>query len=169
MNQHQLYRINQARPNERVTLTADAGVPEIMAGLLAVDRQPVHYDVLEFCQLAIGEEKGINALYAIFDTVRDRVQYKRDAAFEEVIQSPRRLLQTGKGDCKSLSLLVGACLACCGVRYFYRLVWNENPDQAHVFPVAIWPPGSNDSIFMDVALGRWNEEPAYLVKKDYTT
>lgn len=162
-------RINQARPNERVTLTDDAGVPEIMAGLLAVDRLPVHPDVLAFCRRAIGQEKGIDALYAIFEAVKDRVTYERDAPFAEVLQSPRRLLESGKGDCKSLSLLIGKCLACCGVPYFYRLVWNENPDQAHVFPVAIWPAGSNRRIFMDVALGSWNEEPAYLMKKDYTT
>ncbi len=107
---------------------------------------------------------------SIFDYLVNNVQYKEDDAGVQLIKTPGRLLADGVGDCKSMSIFIGACLNCLNVPFVFRFVgFNKNKIYNHVYIVAM--PGTDDEIILD-PVERIDDMPVYnyarefVIKKD---
>ena len=66
--------------------------------------------------------------------IRNNVKYKLDPFNEQNIQLPSSLLRTGKGDCKSLSLLFLSIMEAAGYNAGFRFVsYKKNKPYTHVY------------------------------------
>lgn len=75
---------------------------------------------------------------AIFDYLTRRVVYQLDKIGDQYIKSPARLLNDGRGDCKSLAMFINCCLHCLGIPHIFRFVSFDGGSQyTHVYAVAI--------------------------------
>lgn len=75
---------------------------------------------------------------SVFGYMVKRTQYELDKPGVQMIKSPARLIEDGKGDCKSYTMFIASCLHCLGIPCIVRFVNFDGGDQyTHVYPVAI--------------------------------
>ena len=104
---------------------------------------------------------------AVFGYLCENVSYRLDDKGYQWIKSPARLLQDGKGDCKSLTMFIASCLHCLGIQCKVRFVNFDGGDQyTHVDPVAI-DEGGNE-IAMDMCETDTDGTPLYGYAREYS-
>lgn len=152
------------RPSDGKThYTERGGIPEIISRIIEADKMAADY--LDCGRVRKEYGANLEGLKAVFRFVTEKIKYQKDRAGNEVIQLPSRLLKTGKGDCKSLSILIGAFLKCLGVPYFYRFSRQKgDKNYWHVYPVAVF---GGQKIIMDAVIKEFNKEFPYYRKFDY--
>lgn len=110
-------------------------------------------------------------IHELWAFCRRRIEYVADGWEEQKIQHPRRVYHSRKGDCKSLTLFVYACLSAIGIPCFIRFAsyWDEaavkqakrNGQEVrvgqigHVYPVAII---DGRTVPVDVCLEQFDAE-----------
>ena len=97
--------------------------------------------------------------------IRNNVKYKLDPFNEQNIQLPSSLLRTGKGDCKSLSLLFLSIMEAAGYNAGFRFVsYKENKPYTHVYNFICI--SKNKFFTFDCCLKDLKELQTYKHKKD---
>lgn len=82
---------------------------------------------------------------AIYEYVRERVHYVREDG-DQLIRMPWRTLEDGRGDCKSLTVLVASLARAAGCSVVVRFVQYPGDDHyGHVYPIV-------DGVPIDVEL-----------------
>jgi hypothetical protein len=120
----------------RTVVYRDGGTRDIIRTIMAADRVSARY----VCPEHLYQLKGatdVDTLRNVYRFVRSHVQYRADRPGHEVVRSPGYLFESGTGDCKSMSLAVGALCRAFGIPYRYRFVAQAGaPDFHHVYVVA---------------------------------
>ena len=99
--------------------------------------------------------------------VADIDQYENEGYNHEIIKSPRVLMQSGYGDCKSMALMTGAILKKLGYEYYYKLIWQQilMPNYTHVYVVAYDSEGNEYNV--DPTSNYFNEKYIYYKSKKF--
>lgn len=106
---------------------------------------------------------------AVYDFLRNNVQYVPDDIRKMIIKTPERLLHDGFADCKGFSIFTKCVLDKLGIPCFFRFVgYNKDKEATHVYVVAI---GENGNIPIDACIDKFNYELPYNhnTKKDMAT
>lgn len=106
---------------------------------------------------------------AIWNYLKNSVQYRKDDRGKQVIQLPSRmLLDTKKGDCKSLALAAASFMQANGfknVRLRYTSYSKTDKTPTHVYSVGSDENGND--IIIDPVYKQFNKELSYTFKQDY--
>jgi len=121
-------------------------------------------DTKEIARKYPRSEKGLREF---FQYVVREVKYKADGPEQETIKYPARTLRDGKGDCKSMSILIASFLKDKGIPYIYRYTYTDknNPLGWHVYPIAEL---GGKKYTMDAVVKQFNKEHPYIAKFDYS-
>lgn len=149
------------RPAGRRIMVSQNGTNgDIIKAVLSMDMQACK----EVAPLA-GKFTGSNDWetgFNIWAWMQKNISYSADPAEAQEIQSPKALLASGVGDCKSFSVMARALLNCHGITGTgYRFTgYFGNKYPSHVYTYF----GDNT---LDATLTGYDQEPAYKFKKDY--
>jgi hypothetical protein len=106
---------------------------------------------------------------AIWNYLKNSVQYRKDDRGKQVIQLPSRMLiDTKKGDCKSLALAAASFMQSNGfknVRLRYTSYSKTDKTPTHVYAVGADENGND--IIIDPVYKQFNKELSYTFKQDY--
>lgn len=155
-------------PAQRRTLYADGDTGDIVRAIMYADKRSGQFVQPEAVQRLQGSDQ-YHTLENIYWFVKRNVQYQADAHGREVVRSPGYLFDTGTGDCKSLSIAIGALCRAFGIPYRYRFIRQGNrPNLHHVYVVAYPTDGSanGDAVLLDAVHRSFNAEPRYTKKID---
>jgi hypothetical protein len=99
---------------------------------------------------------------AIFNFVRSRVRYVRDAHHMDTFQSAMRTLEFGGGDCDDYTIVLGAMLRSIGYPVWCRVIQTPgSADWSHIYLVAGVPPHApNKQTGMSMVLDGSVNKPA---------
>ncbi len=109
-----------------------------------------------------------HTLENIYWFVKRNIQYKPDPGGKELVRSPGYLFQSAAGDCKSLSVAIGALCRAFGIPYQYRFIRQAGASTLHhVYVVATCPDGSaRGEVLLDAVHRSFDSEPNYVQKVD---
>lgn len=150
------------RPAGKIWLKGRGGVPDIVGMIASVDAS-LKEDTKQLAGKYRRNEQGLKEFY---EYVTREIQYKADGPEKEVIKYPSRTLRDKKGDCKSMSVLIGSFLKDKNIPYRYRFTYTDknNPLGWHVYPIATI---NGKQIVMDAVVKQFNKEHPYVAKFDY--
>ena len=112
-----------------------------------------------------SETTPVEAGFMTGKWIRNNVKYKLDPFNEQNIQLPSSLLRTGKGDCKSLSLLFLSIMEAAGYNAGFRFVsYKENKPFTHVYNFICI--SKNKFFTFDCCIKNLKELQTYKEKKD---
>ena len=146
---------------------ADGNTGDIIRVIMHADRlsgEFVNSDTVE-------RLKGIDdyhTLENIYWFVKKNVNYEADQPGQEDVRSPGYLFKTRTGDCKSLSVAIGALCRAVGIPYQYRFIRQSGArNYHHVYPIAWCRDGScKEEVLLDAVHRSFNSEPQYREKLD---
>ena len=156
-------RILFASPGERRVLYADGGTTDIIRAIQYADKRSAEL-VRPGAAARLRGATDYDTLRNIYGFVKSRVKYTADRPGMEVVRSPAYLLQTGQGDCKSLSVAIAALCRAEGIPYSYRFIQQSGaPRLHHVYVVATPRDGSapRPVVILDAVFQKFDSEPAY--------
>lgn len=81
----------------------------------------------------VPERDYAGELRALQNWVRDEIRYTRDPVGAEMVQTPKRTLVTGMGDCDDKSTLLAAMLQSVGIPARFAAVGMDGQPYSHVF------------------------------------
>lgn len=144
----------------RFTVAEGGTNADIVHAVLAMDEQACK----EVAPLA-GKFTGKNVRETaqnIWSFIRMNVRYDADDVSNQQIKSPKALLASGVGDCKSFSILARALMNCHGFTFTgYRFAgYNGQKYPSHVYTYF-----GNSTL--DATIPRFDSEPSYSLKKDF--
>jgi hypothetical protein len=104
----------------------------------------------------------------IYNFVKSNVHYRPDPLAREWVRSPGYLMQSGIGDCKSLSLAIASLCRAFRIPYKYRFIRQAGKSSYHHVYVVAYPlDGScRRPVVLDAVNKRFDSEPAYVRKLD---
>lgn len=104
----------------------------------------------------------------VYDFIKGNVRYQADPLAREWVRSPGYLMQSGAGDCKSLSLAIGALCRAFGIPFKYRFIrQSSKANWHHVYVVAMPTDGScRRPVILDAVHRAFDSEPAYVRRLD---
>lgn len=147
----------------------DGGTGDIIRVIMYADR--LSGDFIN--ARAAGRLRGATdyqTLENIYWFVKRNVNYRADAPGNEEIRSPGYLFQTGRGDCKSLSVAIAALCRALGIPYRYRFIRQRGASNYHhVYIVATPRDGSSrraTTVLLDAVHQRFDAEPAHVESID---
>ena len=146
---------------ERRTMYADGDTGDIIRVMMHADRLSKNY-VTDQVKALRGPD-DYHTLENIYWYVKKNVRYKADKPGAEEVRSPGYLFDTATGDCKSLSIAIGALCRAFGIPYRYRFIRQRGaPNFHHVYVVADTRDGSSrDPVILDAVYRTFDSEPAY--------
>lgn len=98
---------------------------------------------------------------SVFNVLK-KMNYKPDKA-RQIIQTPKRLLRTLRGDCKSYSIFAASVLAC--LDYNVRFVYSSNGNLSRPEHVYVQFMNSEGEIItLDATICCYDKEPNYTTK-----
>lgn len=156
-------RILFASPGEQKVLYADGGTTDIIRAIQYADNRSAEL-VRPGAAARLRGATDYDTLRNIYGFVKSRVNYTADRPGMEVVRSPAYLLQTGQGDCKSLSVAIAALCRAEGIPYRYRFIRQfAAPRLHHVYVVATPRDGSalRPVVILDAVFQKFDSEPAY--------
>lgn len=104
---------------------------------------------------------------SIFAYLVDNTNYVLDKDGEQFIRYPGRILEEGRGDCKSLTMFICCCLHCLGISHKMRFVSFDNQKiYTHVYAVALDEQGCE--IILDACELDSDGQPKYDYARPYT-
>ncbi len=158
-------RYIQPSTNRVEVLHHQADVKDIIETILHADGMSAQF-TRRFAPY-LKDKDDYRTLKNIWSFVRRYIRYERDQAGNEVIKSPGRTWADRFADCKSMSVMVGSLLKNLGFRYFYRVAFydSDNPQQGHIYPVAILPGG--EKVIIDAVHHSFDEEVTFWRADDY--
>ena len=156
-------RILFASPGERRILYADGGTTDIIRAIQYADKRSAEL-VRPGAASRLRGATDYDTLRNIYGFVKSQVKYTADRPGLEVVRSPAYLIETGQGDCKSLSVAIAALCRAEGIPYRYRFVRQAGaPRLHHVYVVAIPRDGSapRPVVILDAVHQKFDSEAAY--------
>ena len=158
-------RLIRPSTNRKEVRHIDADVKDIISTILHADGMSQQFTE-RFSHILRGGG-DMKTLSNIWEFVRGHIRYQKDRAGSEVVKSPGRTWADRYGDCKSMSVMVGSLLRNLGYNYFYRVAFYdpENPEQGHIYPVAVLPSGK--LVVVDAVHHSFNEEVPFWKAHDY--
>ena len=151
-------------PGERRVIYRDGNTADIVRVIMLADRDSGRF-ILE---KGVAQLRGANdreTLQNIYHFVKGKVSYKADRAGHEIVRSPAYLFESAIGDCKSLSVAIGALCRALGIKYRYRFIaQGGRRNLHHVYVVATTSEGKD--VVLDAVHKQFNAEPAYSRRVD---
>lgn len=136
---------------------------DIMRVIADADRQADAHIDPDGVQCLVGRNDYETARN-VWTFVKRNVRYRADRPGLEVVKSPRALITSGVGDCKSFSITEAAILRALGFRNIrYRFASYAPGDFTHVYVVA--RIGGRD-VVMDAVHTKFDDEVPYYRKRD---
>lgn len=161
-------RIVYPSPGQSRVLYPDGDTSDIIRAILYADRRSGEF-VRPGATSWLRGSDDYHTLKNIYSFVKYNVRYKADSLGSEVVQSPAALLQSGVGDCKSLSVAIAAFCRAMGIPYAFRFIRQSGaPRLHHVFVVAFPRDGSapRSMVVLDAVHQRFDAQPAYVQALD---
>lgn len=149
-------------------LYADGGTSDIIRAIQYADRRSAEL-VRPGAASRLRGATDYNTLSNIYKFVKGSVRYTPDRPGLEIVRSPAYLLQSGRGDCKSLSVAIAALCRAEGIPYRYRFVRQAGaPRLHHVYVVATPRDGSapHDTVILDAVHRTFDQEPPHAEQID---
>lgn len=75
----------------------------------------------------------IDFLEQLFEFICDNVIYERDPVGHEMVTTPKRLLEDAVGDCKKMSVFIGAVLLKKNIPFYLKVVSYNKIEWAHIY------------------------------------
>lgn len=152
---------------QRRTLYQDGDTGDIIRVIMHADKLSgkfINPDTITRLQ----GKNDYDTLQNIYWFVKRNVRYQADRAGQEDVRSPGYLFKTGEGDCKSMSVAIGALCRAFGIPFKYRFVRQSGArNYHHVYPVAWCRDDSGvDEVILDAVHRSFNSEPQYRQKLD---
>jgi len=140
----------------------EGGTEDIIEAIMYMDAHS-HEWITERVDCLRGST-DYDTLRNVWSFVRNTLRYRADRPGHERVKSPGALFTSGVGDCKSMSIAVGAILRSLGYAYRYRFTAYEPGDYSHVYVVATDAQGHD--VILDTVHTAFDEEVQYRRKKD---
>lgn len=152
--------------NRRRVMYDNAEIDDIVDVILHADSLSASF-TKDFAQ-GFRRETDEETLRGIWTFVKKNIRYVRDKAGIEEVQSPGKLWNRRRGDCKSFSVFIGSILKNLGYRYKYRLAFYDaaNMDSAHIYPIVTLRNGRK--VVMDAVHSKFDEEVPFYKAYDYS-
>lgn len=149
-------RIIKKSPQWEITRYRDGDTADIIETILYADGKSAGF-VLPGVQCLIDSTQ-YGTLRNVYKFVKGNIRYRADRRGFEKIKSPGALFASGYGDCKSLSVAIGAILKTLGIPYRYRFAAYGPGDFTHVYVIA---DGVNGDVVMDAVHTAFDDEHPY--------
>ena len=150
---------------QRRVIYPDGNTSDIIRVILFADRQSGQYVDADQLQALRGPD-DYHTLENIYWFVKKNVKYRADRSGQEDVRSPGYLFQSAVGDCKSLSVAIGALCRAFGIPYRYRFIRQAGArNYHHVYVVATCPDGGGE-VLLDAVHRNFNAEPDHRQKLD---
>lgn len=153
--------------NQPQTMVSDADVQDILTVVMYADQQS-RQSTERFARFLKGPTDH-DTLYNVWRFVRKNIRYVKDAPFKEVVRTPGCTIAVKKGDCKSMTVMVGALVRSLGYRFQYKVVFYDagNPEAGHIYTVVFLPGG--EKVIVDPVYHEFNVELPYWSSQIYRT
>lgn len=162
--------IIQPPTGQRTTMHLDGTTRDIIRTIMHADGQSAQYIRASNLRRLRGRN-DYATLRNIYQFVKDNVQYRPDRSGHEIVRSPGYLMASRQGDCKSLSVAIGALCRAFGIPYHYRFIRQKGAHNLHhVYVVANAPDASSPrrAVVLDAVHTAFDREPAYAERVDLT-
>ena len=107
-------------------------------------------------ELALKASASGDPLRYIFDFVAENVVYKKDPFNNEIVTTPHRLMLDGQGDCKKMTVFIGAALLYLQVPFYCKMVSYDGLTWSHIYIIV---PAKYGYVTLDpVNNNRYNSE-----------
>lgn len=162
MTPHPRHIIRPAAGTRKV-LYQDGDTADIVRVIMLADKDSGRF-VIKSGLPHLQESDDRATLQNIYAFVKGKVRYKADRAGHEIVRSPAYLFESAIGDCKSLSVAIGALCRAFGIPYRYRFIAQGGKRNLHhVYVVA--SPGGKD-VILDAVHRSFDSEPTYSRRVD---
>lgn len=159
------HKIIKASPRNAQVMYRHGDTADIIRVIMYADTQSGQY-IQPGAAAYLRGKNDRETLRNIYNFVKGNITYRPDRTGHEVIKSPAYLYDVGTGDCKSLSIAVGALCRAMGIPYRYRFsAASTNMQYHHVYVVATDRQTKKDVILDAVHTG-FDTEPAHDKRKD---
>jgi hypothetical protein len=116
------------------------------------------------------ELKGLplyDACKKLWEFVRFHIEWERDPFGKETIQSPCRLIATGKGDCDCGTTFINTCMYVYGARNITSRItaYNGADNFSHIYTVIPNPKGGE--IIIDFCVDKFDYQKPFTKKEDH--
>lgn len=163
MTPHPRHIIRPAEGSRKV-LYRDGDTADIVRVIMLADRDSDRFIIKSGLTYLQGADDR-KTLENIYHFVKGKVRYKADRAGHEIIRSPAYLFESAIGDCKSLSVAIGALCRAMGIPYRYRFIAQGGKRNLHhVYVVATTSAG--EDVILDAVHRQFGAQPAYSRKVD---
>lgn len=150
-------------PRRRREMYSDGTTGDIIRVIMHADRLSGQFVNAETVDALRGAD-DYRTLENIYWFVKKNIRYHADKTGHEVVRSPGYLFDSATGDCKSMSVAIGALCRAFGIPYFYRFVRQRGAtNYHHVYPVALV---AGSEVILDAVHRQFDSEPAYTKKLD---
>lgn len=154
-------RIIKKSPQWEILRHRDGETADIIETILYADSKSKGFVMFGVDCLKGASE--YDTLKNVWKFVKGNIRYRADRPGHERIKSPGALFASGYGDCKSLSVSIGAILRALGIPFQYRFTAYDNGEFSHVYVVA---DGANGPVVLDAVHTKFDDEVPYHRKKD---
>lgn len=152
---------------QRRTVYQDGNTGDIIRVIMHADKLSGEFIKSNTVQRLQGNN-DYDTLQNIYWFVKKNIQYQADQPGQEDVRSPGYLFKTAQGDCKSLSVALGALCRAFGIPYQYRFIRQAGASNYHhVYLIAFCRDGScKEAVLLDAVHRSFNSEPVYRQKLD---
>lgn len=151
-------------PGERRVVYRDGDTADIIRVIMLADKDSGRFVIKGNVPLLKGRNDR-ETLENIWHFVKGKVNYKADRPGHEIVRSPAYLFETAIGDCKSLSVAIGALCRAMGIPYRYRFIAQSGKRNLHhVYVVAMTAAG--EDVLLDAVHRSFDSEPTHSRRVD---
>lgn len=102
----------------------------------------------------------------IYGFVKNNIRYRADRPGHEIVRGPAYLFDTGVGDCKSMSIAIGAMCRAMNIPYRYRFVSGRRGMNFHHVYVVATDRDANKDVALDAVYHDFDKQPPHVRRKD---
>lgn len=159
------HRIISGSPAQRRLIKREFNTGDIIRVILFADKQSGQFVHPEAIRRLKGHDDR-STLQNIYRFVKGNVNYRTDPRFQEDVRSPGYLFQSGAGDCKSLSIAIGALCRAFGIPYKYRFIRQRGNGSFHHVYVVATPKSGGREILLDAVASGFDTQPDFVQHLD---
>lgn len=150
--------------NQNQILNKEGYTPDIIHAML--DIYPKSKSQVKALAQKLKGNTPIDSARNIWNFIKMNIRYQLDPPGKQLIKEPRRIISDGFSDCKGYSILANSLLSALGIQNKFRFVSYRPGPVTHVYSVALI---DNKEIIIDACMTAFDQQKAYLTKKDYMT
>lgn len=149
---------------QSTVMVQEADVDDIISVIMHADQ----YSKAATAKFAkfLKAKTDMETLRNVYDFVRRNIRYERDQEGHEVVNTPGCTLKYKKGDCKSMSVMVGSLLRSLGYQFGYKTAFydSDEPQQGHIYSVVDL---NGQQVVVDPVHHTFNREESYWKARFY--